>query len=247
MSRPLCIRWPKRVRHGVADLTNVTVRMRKCTAHPRLRGTANAFCAYGAAANLGRSGRRRWRWNAGGAPPAERPRGLTSVAKVQGGCMNVRYSLAGAVAVALTVGAVSSAAAQADTTRRTTSQQRVRVTKESTGEVATRRDSAFIRDSVARADSVARLETARRDSVARADSMARMERMRVDSIARDSSARADSIARASQATTTTSTTRTTTTSTTTPTTTTTATTDTVRNPTMPSMSSDSYGMRKGSF
>ena len=146
--------------------------------------------------------------------------------------MNVRFPLAGALAVALTMGAVSSAAAQADTTRRTTSQQRVRVTKESTGEVATRRDSAFIRDSVARADSIARLETARRDSVARADSMARMERMRVDSIARDSSARADSIARASQATTTT---------------TTTATTDTVRNPTMPSMSSDAYGMRKGSF
>jgi hypothetical protein len=144
--------------------------------------------------------------------------------------MNVRTSLAGALAVALTMGAVSSASAQADTTRRTTSQQRVRVTKESTGEVATRRDSAFIRDSVARADSIARLETARRDSVARADSMARMERMRLDSIARDSSARADSIARASQTTTTT-----------------TATTDTVRNPTVPTMSSDSYGMRKGSF
>ena len=145
--------------------------------------------------------------------------------------MNVRYSLAGAVAVALVVSAASTASAQADTTKRTTSQQRVRVTKESAGEVATRRDSAFIRDSVARADSVARLEAARRDSVARADSLARMERTRLDSIARDSSARADSIARATPAP-----------APQTPP----ATTDTIRNPTMPSMSSDSYG-RRGSF
>ena len=35
------------------------------------------------------------------APPAERPRGFTSVAKVWGGCMNVKYSVASAVAVAL--------------------------------------------------------------------------------------------------------------------------------------------------
>ncbi|HUQ80987.1 MAG TPA: hypothetical protein VM076_07620 [Gemmatimonadaceae bacterium] len=91
-----------------------------------------------------------------------------------------------------------------------------------------------MRDTVATADSTMRMETARRDSVTRADSMARMERMRVDSIARDSASRADSMSRASQTTTTTSTT-----------TSTTATTDTVRNPTMPSMSSDSYGQRKG--
>lgn len=144
--------------------------------------------------------------------------------------MKLRYSLAGAAAVALVMSAASTASAQADTTKRTTSQQRVRVTKESTGEVAVRRDSAFIRDSVARADSMARMEAARRDSVARADSLARMERMRIDSIARDSAARADSIARATPAPTPAP-----------------ATTDTVRNPTMPSMSSDSYGMRRGGF
>ena len=139
--------------------------------------------------------------------------------------MNAKFSLASAVAVALVMGATSTASAQADTTRRTTSQQRVRVTKEATGEVA-RRDSAFIRDSVARADSIARMETARRDSIARADSVARMERARLDSIARDSTARADSIARATAAATT---------------------TDTIRNPTTPTMSSDSYGTRRGSF
>jgi hypothetical protein len=141
--------------------------------------------------------------------------------------MNLRFSLAGAVAVALVMGATSTVSAQADTTRRTTSQTRVRVTKESPGEVATRRDSAFIRDSIARADSIARIEKMRQDSIARADSMARMERARLDSIARDSVARADSIARASQVTTTT--------------------TDTIRNPTMPMMSSDTYGMRRGGF
>jgi hypothetical protein len=139
--------------------------------------------------------------------------------------MKVRFTLAGAVAVALVVGATS-ASAQADTTRRTTtSQQRVRVTKESTGEVV-RRDSAFIRDSIARADSIARMETMRRDSIARADSLAALERARRDSIARDSVARADSIARATAVVTT---------------------TDTIRNPTMPTMSSDSYGMRRGGF
>ena len=138
--------------------------------------------------------------------------------------MNVKLSLASAMAVALVMGATSTASAQADTTRRTTSQQRVRVTKESTGEVA-RRDSAFIRDSIARADSIARMETMRRDSIARADSVARLERARLDSIVRDSAARADSIARATPA----------------------PVTDTIRNPTMPTMSSDSYGSRRGSF
>ena len=61
--------------------------------------------------------------------------------------MKFRFSLASVVAAALVVGATT-ASAQADTTRRTTSQQRVRVTKEAGGEVA-RRDSAFIRDSIA--------------------------------------------------------------------------------------------------
>ena len=138
--------------------------------------------------------------------------------------MNVKLSLASAMAVALVMGATSTASAQADTTRRTTSQQRVRVTKESTGEVA-RRDSAFIRDSIARADSIARMETMRRDSIARADSVARLERARLDSIARDSAARADSIARATPA----------------------PVTDTIRNPTTPTMTSDSYGVRRSGF
>jgi len=110
--------------------------------------------------------------------------------------MRLRNSFASAVGVALVLGAASTASAQADTTRRTTSQQRVRVTKEATGTV---RDSAFIRDSIARADSIARMEAIRRDSVARADSLALLERARRDSIARDSAARADSIARATPA------------------------------------------------
>jgi hypothetical protein len=141
--------------------------------------------------------------------------------------MNLRFSLASVVAVALVVGTTSTASAQADTTRRTTtSQTRVRVTKESTGEVSTKRDSAFIRDSVARADSLARMERMRQDSVARADSMARLEQMRRDSLARDSVARADSIARAQQAATT---------------------TDTIRTPVTPTMSSETYGMRRGGW
>jgi len=103
----------------------------------------------------------------------------------------------------------------------------VRVTKEATGEVTPRRDSTAIRDSVARADSIARMETMRRDSAARADSLARMEQMRRDSVTRDSTARADSIARASAATTTT--------------------TDTIRSPVNPTMSAESYGVRRGGW
>ena len=80
--------------------------------------------------------------------------------------MNVRFSLVGGVATALVVAGATTASAQADTTRRTTSQQRVRVTKEAGGEVA-RRDSAFIRDSIARADSLARLDRLRQCSIAR--------------------------------------------------------------------------------
>lgn len=138
--------------------------------------------------------------------------------------MTFRFSLASAVAAALVLGAVSTASAQADTTRRTTSQQRVRVTKEAPGEVAPRRDAAFIRDSVARADSLARMEAMRRDSVARADSLANLERMRRDSITRDSTARADSIARAAAAA-----------------------RDTIRSPVLPTMSSDSYGVHRGGW
>ena len=140
--------------------------------------------------------------------------------------MSFRLSLAGAVAVALVLGTTSTASAQADTTRRTTSQTRVRVTKESSGEVAVRRDSAFIRDSIARADSLARMEKMRQDSIARADSLARMEKMRLDSIARDSAARADSIARAKPPA---------------------PTTDTIRSPVTPTMSSESYGIRRGGW
>ena len=140
--------------------------------------------------------------------------------------MSFRISLASTLAAALVIGTVSTASAQSDTTRKTTSQRRVRVTKEATGEVTPRRDSTAIRDSVARADSIARMETMRRDSAARADSLARMEQMRRDSVTRDSTARADSIARATPAP---------------------ATPDTVRNPTMPVMTSDSYGVQRSSF
>ena len=129
--------------------------------------------------------------------------------------MNLRFSLGSAVAVALVFGASSPASAQADTTRRTTtSETRVRVKKESNGEVAIRRDSAFIRDSVARADSLNRIEQARRDS-----------------IMRDSTARADSMKRPTDTTTKTTTTA-----------------DTIRTPVTPTtMSSESYGMRRGGW
>ena len=170
--------------------------------------------------------------------------------------MNLRISLASTLAAALVAGTVSTASAQADTTRRTTaqdstrrttsdttrratSQRRVRVQKESTGEVttpSTTRPDSMSEMNRMRADSIARDSIARdsvaRDSVARADSIARMEQMRRDSVTRDSTARADSIARASAATTTT---------------TTTASSDTIRQPGMPSMSSDSYGVRRGGF
>lgn len=140
--------------------------------------------------------------------------------------MNLRLSFAGAVAVALVFGTTSTASAQTDTTRRTTSQTRVRVTKESAGEVSTKRDSAFIRDSIARADSLARIERMRQDSIARADSLARLEQMRRDSIARDSASRAAQ---------------------TTTTTTTTTTTDTIKSPVNPTMSAESYGVRRGGW
>ena len=165
--------------------------------------------------------------------------------------MNLRISLASTLAAALVAGTVSTASAQADTTRRTTaqdstrrttsdttrratSQRRVRVQKESTGEVttpSTTRPDSMSEMNRMRADSIAR-DSVARDSVARADSIARMEQMRRDSVTRDSTARADSIARASAATTTT---------------TTTASSDTIRQPGMPSMSSDSYGVRRGGF
>ena len=147
--------------------------------------------------------------------------------------MNLRISLASVAAVALLFAASSTASAQADTTRRTTtSDTRVRVKKESNGEVAIRRDSAFSRDSVARADSLARIERMRQDSITRADSLNRIEQMRRDSIVRDSTARADSIARADSMR------RPPTTATT---------NDTIRTPVTPTMSSESYGMRRSGW
>jgi hypothetical protein len=150
--------------------------------------------------------------------------------------MTVRISLVSAAAVALVFATTSTASAQADTTRRTqsdttrrttTSQTRVRVTKESNGDVTIRRDSAFIRDSVARADSISRAERMRQDSITRADSVNRMEQMRRDSITRDSTARADSMARAAAAK---------------------PATDTIRTPVTPTMSSEEYGgMHRGGW
>ena len=182
--------------------------------------------------------------------------------------MNLRFSLTSAVAVALALGSTN-LSAQADTTRRTTtdstrrtmsdttrrtttSQRRVRVTKEASGEVTTpattrsrtttrdsstiRRDSTTMRtDSTTRRDTMStmRSDSITRDSTARADSIARMEQMRRDSISRDSTARADSISRASAAAT--------------PTTPPTTTSDTIRSPVNPTMSSESYGMRRGGW
>ena len=152
--------------------------------------------------------------------------------------MNLRISLASAAAVALLFAANSTASAQADTTRRTTtSQTRVRVTKESKGDVVVRRDSAFIRDSVARADSLARIERMRQDSITRADSLNRIEQMRRDSIMRDSTARADSMKRPVPDTTVRPDTSARTTTT----------TDTIRTPVTPTMSSESYGMRRSGW
>ncbi len=124
-----------------------------------------------------------------------------------------------AMLAALSLSIAATPALAQDTTR-TTSQQRIRITKESRGEVALPRSDSALRadslrrDSVARADSlradsVERVERARQDSIAaveraRADSLAATERARADSIAaieaarRDSIARADSIAAAEQ-------------------------------------------------
>ena len=76
----------------------------------------------------------------------------------------------------------------------------------------------------------------RRDSVARADSLARLETMRRDSITRDSTARADSIRRARPDTTPTTTTVPSTT-----------TSDTIRSPGLSTLESDSYGVSGRSF
>ena len=93
-----------------------------------------------------------------------------------------------AVGLMLTM-AASAGAQQRDTTRagtdtlRATSTQRIPVTKESSarrtqtsgGEVRLSRDSAMIRDSIARRDSIVRDSVARRDSIVR-DSVARRDR-----------------------------------------------------------------------
>lgn len=83
----------------------------------------------------------------------------------------------------LVAGVATGAGAQA---RPVTSQQRIPVRKESGGEVARQ-------DSIARADSIARVEAARRDS------LARVESARQDSIARVEAARRDSVSRAEAA------------------------------------------------
>jgi len=88
----------------------------------------------------------------------------------------------------LVAGVTTTANAQAKT-----SQQRIPVQKESAGDVARR-------DSIARADSIAAAEAARRDSIARAEAAARQDSInKADMARRDSIARADSIAKAAAA------------------------------------------------
>lgn len=135
-----------------------------------------------------------------------------------------------ACAAALSFGAAASLQAQDttrtrtdSTTRRTTSDRRIPVRKESSGEVTTPRTTAAEKmrlDSIARADSLANLEKLRADSIAsieklRQDSLAAAAKVRQDSIdavnkahqdsidavnkaRQDSIARADSIAQAEQ-------------------------------------------------
>ena len=91
---------------------------------------------------------------------------------------------------ALTAVATTAANAQAG---RATSQQRIPVQKESAGDVARR-------DSIARADSIAAAEAARRDSIGRAEAAARQDSItKADMARRDSIARADSMAKAAAA------------------------------------------------
>src|SRR5215467_3465028 len=139
--------------------------------------------------------------------------------------MRIGFSSSCAIglAIALTVGGVSTVQAQqTDSTRqttritkkkvKTTSTQRIPIKKESGGEVAppvnqdsiaaaerARQDSIAAAAARARADSIARAEQMRRDSIAAAerrkqDSIAAVEKARQDSIAR-----ADSIAAAERA------------------------------------------------
>src|SRR5687767_5728194 len=98
-----------------------------------------------------------------------------------------------AVAIALTAGAVTEAAAQDTTRSRTpvTSSRRIPVQKE--GTTVTESPGAISRDSAARADSIAAAERARQEE------LARIERARQDSIARAEQARRDSIAAAERA------------------------------------------------
>jgi hypothetical protein len=137
--------------------------------------------------------------------------------------MRIGFSSSCAIglAIALTVGGVSTVKAQqTDSTRRTTrrmarSTQRIPITKERAAEPAPAPTPAVNQDSIAaaeraRQDSIAAVERARQDSIARVEQMKRdsisaAERRRQDSIAavekarQDSVARADSIARAEAA------------------------------------------------
>jgi opacity protein-like surface antigen len=137
--------------------------------------------------------------------------------------MRIGFSSSCAIglAIALTVGGVSTVKAQqTDSTRRTTrrmarSAQRIPISKERAAEPAPAPAPTVNQDSIAaaeraRQDSIAAVERARQDSIARVeqmkrDSIAAAERRRQDSVAavekarQDSIARVDSIARAEAA------------------------------------------------
>jgi len=93
----------------------------------------------------------------------------------------------------LTFAALTAVATTANAQAGRTSQQRIPVQKESAGDVARK-------DSIARADSIAAAEAARRDSVARAEAAARQDSIaKAEAARRDSITRADSIAAAAAA------------------------------------------------
>ena len=93
----------------------------------------------------------------------------------------------------MTLVALTAVATTANAQAGRTSQQRIPVQKESAGDVARK-------DSIARADSIAAAEAARRDSVARAEAAARQDSIaKAEAARRDSITRADSIARAAAA------------------------------------------------
>ena len=93
----------------------------------------------------------------------------------------------------MTLAAFTAVATTANAQAGRTSQQRIPVQKESAGDVARR-------DSIARADSIAAAEAARRDSIGRAEAAARQDSIaKAEMARRDSIARADSMAKAAAA------------------------------------------------